>query len=74
MDEIIVKVIPITKDNVDVLVDKVLASYLGETCPFCGKVYQCLKDLDNVVWYPNDKGRIACESCYKGKMTKGSDQ
>lgn len=61
--------IDITDENREALTNLAFSMYLGEICPFCGFVFKTLEELKEkeVVYYPNPKGRVACQTCWDGR-------
>lgn len=55
--------------NDDAILKVCLSMYLGEQCQGCGRVYESLHDLYEceVVWWPWDRGRIGCLTCYQNR-------
>ena len=60
-------VIEITEERRFAISDLILSSYLGEECKFCHKIFNRIEELDNAVWYPWEKGRIAHKECWSEK-------
>ena len=57
-------VIPITDENRGAVSEFMYSMYLGEKCPFCGRVFDTVEDLQDAVWCPSTDGRIACQLCW----------
>lgn len=61
-----VKIVTVTDDNRDYLIEMVMSSYLGESCKYCGRTYNTINDLmDTVYAGHHDHGRLACHACWK---------
>jgi hypothetical protein len=59
-DGYIMCAIPITPQNKDALVETAMSMYVGETCPFCGKKFASLADLQGSIWAGNGPAHPAC--------------
>ena len=65
-DEFQIGIVNITDENKDYLLEMVLSAYLGESCKYCGRIYETLDDLKETVWAgPHERGRLACKACWQ---------
>ena len=56
----------------EVAVNLALAMYLGESCKYCGKVYETLDDLKDTVYAGyHEHGRLACQKCWNENNKAG---
>lgn len=64
--EVHAAIVKLTPENREYMSQVAMSMYLGESCKYCGKVYETLDDLKNTVYAgPHEHGRLACESCWK---------
>lgn len=59
-----IKLIEITDENREDLLEMAIAAYTGEKCRYCGYVYKTVKDIyDRKVVFAG-AGLLACKTCF----------
>jgi len=61
MDAAVVKLTPENRQSV---FEMVMSTYLDDICGFCGRNFT-REELDDSVWAPGDRGRIAHKECWE---------
>lgn len=57
--------VELTDENRDAMVKVALSMYLGESCPYCLRMFATLDDLKDSVWNGyTEYGRIAHKDCF----------
>jgi hypothetical protein len=75
-DDLTVAVIKLDSDEHRALAFRMaMTMYLGEACKYCGKVFETLEDLRDVVYAGyHDRGRTACRSCWEANNPPPSNE